>query len=120
MTKAERLAKQKEWLAAHAGYYQRYQNERHLRLRYEALQHYGMMCGCCGESELVFLCIDHVNDDGGEERRRGGKGTAFLRWLAKNDWPAGYQTLCHNCNYAKSRGGCPHQATEQGETVEAQ
>ena len=33
----------------------------------------------------------------------------MYRWLEKNGFPSGFQTLCHNCNWAKSRGGCPHQ-----------
>jgi hypothetical protein len=26
------------------------------------------------------------------------------------NYPAGYQVLCFNCNWAKSHGGCPHAA----------
>jgi hypothetical protein len=32
----------------------------------------------------------------------------FYRWLITNNFPDDFQILCHNCNYAKSHGGCPH------------
>jgi len=41
--------------------------------------------------------------------------TKFYRWLVENDFPEGFQILCHNCNFAKSHnpGGCPHAADRQ-------
>ena len=80
------------------------------RSRAEALAKYGPACKCCGEAELLFLAIDHVNDDGAAHRREHGiaSGTSIYAWLKKNDWPAGFQVLCHNCNNAKAHGGCPH------------
>jgi hypothetical protein len=28
--------------------------------------------------------------------------------VENNGMPDDFQVLCHNCNYAKSHGGCPH------------
>jgi hypothetical protein len=80
-------------------------------LRATVFEHYGgAKCACCGESISIFLCIDHINGGGGRHRAflkiRGGDH--FYRWLRNNGYPAGYRVLCHNCNYAESRGGCPH------------
>jgi len=74
----------------------------------------GYTCACCGETEPKFLSIDHINNDGGEERRSGlysSSGTAFYLWLRKNAFPPGYQVLCMNCQVGKHRNGgvCPHQ-----------
>jgi hypothetical protein len=74
----------------------------------------GYICACCGETEPKFLSIDHINNDGGEERRSGlysSSGTAFYLWLRKNAFPPGYQVLCMNCQVGKHRNGgvCPHQ-----------
>ncbi|MEK6897602.1 MAG: hypothetical protein AABW93_03675 [Nanoarchaeota archaeon] len=78
-----------------------------LRLRMGALEAYGMKCACCGESELKFLSIDHINGGGGKHRRKL-KGH-FYQWLKVNKYPVGFQTLCHNCNQAKGYyGQCPH------------
>lgn len=82
---------------------------RHERRRQAALDAYGRECACCGESTEVFLCIDHVNDDGNAHRREiGVGGSSLYRWLEQQDYPEGFQVLCCNCNYAKSVGGCPH------------
>jgi hypothetical protein len=60
--------------------------------------------------------IDHVSDDGATHRRqqrpnnpKSWSGKALYAWLRKNNWPAGFQLLCANCNMAKTRKeGCPH------------
>ena len=74
----------------------------------------GYKCACCGETEPMFLSIDHVNNDGAHERKSGlynGSGTAFYQWLRKNGYPSGYQVLCMNCQVGKHKNGgvCPHQ-----------
>lgn len=57
-------------------------------------------CTCCGELEVKFLCIDHI--DGGGTIHRKEMGTSnIVPWLRKNGYPEGFQTLCHNCNMAK-------------------
>ena len=43
-------------------------------------------------------------------RTRGGAGQYWS--LVSRGFPAGYQVLCHNCNFAKSHGGCPHHNRE--------
>ena len=75
---------------------------------YEA---YGNKCSCCGESNIKFLSIDHVNNDGYKERKgRGGSSDHIMRNIIKNKFPDTYQLLCFNCNLGKARNGgiCPH------------
>ena len=74
----------------------------------------GYQCACCGETERMFLSIDHINNDGNVERKSGAyrsSGTAFYLWLCKQQFPPGYQVLCMNCQTGKHRNGgvCPHQ-----------
>lgn len=80
--------------------------------RIAVLTHYGgnpPECACCGERELKFLSIDHVDNDGAAQRKHAGVGGTFYRWLQKNNYPDGLQVLCHNCNLAKGfYGQCPH------------
>ena len=76
----------------------------------------GYKCNCCNETERMFLSIDHMDNNGAEERRSGkynGGGSAFYNWLRKNNFPEGYQVLCMNCQVGKHRNGgvCPHQTT---------
>lgn len=73
----------------------------------------GYKCACCGETEPMFLSIDHIDNNGAEERRSGlyaGSGIGFYQWLRKSGFPPGYQVLCMNCNTGKHKNGgvCPH------------
>jgi len=82
------------------------------KLRDQIFQKYGgYRCTCCGETESRFLTIDHVNGGGNKHRRAIGIGR-FYYWLRDNNFPAGFQVLCYNCNLGKSQNGgvCPHHA----------
>jgi hypothetical protein len=85
------------------------------KVKLEVLSHYSkdsiLKCNCCPETEIKFLTIDHINNDGFKERKILNKngGAGFYFWLRKNNYPNGYRTLCFNCNMAKSLyGKCPH------------
>ena len=85
--------------------------ERNRSLRKAVLAYYGQVCACCGESEERFLVIDHVNNDGAAHRKvTKGSGYKTYLWIVMNEFPDGFQTLCHNCNMGKSMNGgvCPH------------
>ena len=75
------------------------------------LEHYGgtpPKCSCCNENQKEFLAIDHING-GGFKHRKTISGNFFVH-LVKNNFPPGFQVLCHNCNMAKGfYGKCPHQ-----------
>jgi hypothetical protein len=76
----------------------------------KVFDHYGRVCVCCGEDEPLFLTIDHINNDGYAHRKEVGGGSGFYRWLVLNGFPAGFQTLCWNCNCGRRLNGgvCPH------------
>jgi hypothetical protein len=89
--------------------------KRGMEIKLQVLTHYSNgrpKCACCGEMILKFLTIDHINNDGQEERKRLklNGGMKFYRWLIKNNYPESYQVLCMNCNWGKSQnnGVCPH------------
>lgn len=80
-----------------------------LRIRKEVIGIYGGHCACCGEQQIEFLCIDHINGGGTQHRKQVGYGAKFYMWLRSQGYPEGYQVLCYNCNMGKeSPGGCPH------------
>lgn len=82
--------------------------ERSRKKRLQVLEKYGEKCVCCGENEVKFLEIDHINNDGAEHRRKMGS-SMIVQWLIKRGYPKGFQLLCSNCNMAKGRyGKCPH------------
>lgn len=74
------------------------------------MNYYGPGCICCGEGDIRFLTIDHINDNGNTHRREVGSGHRLYRWLQSNGYPEGFQTLCFNCNTGRSLNGeiCPH------------
>ena len=83
--------------------------EERTRLKDEAIARYSDgTCSCvrCGFNDPRALQIDHINDDGADQRREVGgsrtsAGTTFYRWLRRNKYPDGYQVLCANCNWIK-------------------
>lgn len=84
-------------------------------IKQQALDFYGGKCICCGEKESVFLCFDHIENNGNKMRRElpqtnGGVGLHY--WLKRNGYPKDFQILCFNCNVAKHHNGgiCPHQS----------
>lgn len=82
-------------------------SERKLLLRAEFMAAHGNVCACCGEKDLKFLTIDHVQNDGHKET----KGVALLRQMKRAGWPRDrYALLCFNCNCGRARNGgvCPH------------
>lgn len=89
------------------------------RLKTEVFAAYGgPVCACCGETEPRFLTIDHIDNNGAAQRKElgyHGMGSQFHRWLKKNGFPPGYQILCMNCNFGKSRNGgaCPHKTRQE-------
>ncbi|KKL20144.1 hypothetical protein LCGC14_2458370 [marine sediment metagenome] len=65
-------------------------------------------CACCGEKEITFLTIDHIEGGGCKHLKKIGYN--FYKWLKQNNYPKGYQVLCFNCNRGKhlNNGVCPH------------
>lgn len=108
----ERAAKDRTVATAYAKKYRE-------RTRQQVLDAYGNRCACCGETESLFLTVDHVNGDGAEHRRslgntdtkRNGLPLAVHRDIIKRGFPDDFQILCFNCNCGKERNGgvCPHE-----------
>lgn len=85
-----------------------------LRIKLAVVNHYGDCCACCGESNIRFLSVDHINNDGAEHRRKisnGGRAPHFYTWIINNGFPDFLQLLCFNCNFGKGKNGgvCPHE-----------
>ncbi len=81
--------------------------KKHAILKQAVLDYYGHECSCCGQEGDAFLAIDHIHGGGSQHRKTISAGN-FYCWLKREGFPSGFQTLCHNCNWAKSHGGCPH------------
>jgi hypothetical protein len=80
------------------------------RIKTEVLTHYSPndILGCswvgCVVDDIDMLVLDHVNDNGAQERRAAfnkDKGHELYRRLRNENYPLGYQTLCCNHNHKK-------------------
>ena len=87
------------------------EEKRYDKLRWETFSIYSNSsipyCKVCGRTYLWHLCLDHVNDDGAEDRKKyvSGGGINFYRKLRKEGYPNRdkYQVLCYDCNLIKER-----------------
>ena len=87
------------------------------KLKIDVLKAYGSKCRCCGETEVKFLVLDHVNNGGNEHRRQIGYHDIW-RWAKRNNYPPLFQLLCANCNIAKAHFGiCPHSVNVQEQPI---
>ncbi len=89
--------------------------------RLNCIEHYGNKCECCGENNIEFLAIDHINGGGLHHRKEiASKNMNIFEWLIKNNYPHGFRVLCHNCNSSHGHYGyCPHQI-DRGEITREQ
>lgn len=92
------------------------QDERVEALRLETFNAYGgPRCTCCGETEPVFLTLDHSRNDGWKNRQVVGdrrSGIGLYGQLKALGYPQdlGLRVQCFNCNCGRARNGgvCPH------------
>jgi hypothetical protein len=97
------------------------QRESNRRLKEEVLNHYGGKCECCGETDIRFLTLDHLEGGGRKDREKVKKtmsssGSYYYRWLRDTGYPTHLRVLCFNCNCGRMINGgvCPHKDNYQG------
>ena len=76
-------------------------NDRQLR-RERMFKMYGGRCYKCGFDDKRALTLDHVKNNGSEERRALGQSKILRRAIATY-LPKEYQVLCMNCQWIKRR-----------------
>ena len=72
----------------------------------------GRRCVCCGETDEMYLEVDHVYNDGYKEKSGSNKWRVMYKKLQVE--PGRYQILCSNCNRAKHTNGGKLYIPEQG------
>lgn len=98
-------------------------NARHLifrnKLKLEVFSHYSQgepKCECCGVTGIHFLTLDHINNDGKEDRKLNGLGATFYARMKRLGYPPGIRVFCWNCNFGRTMtedGECPHKTKHQ-------
>lgn len=82
---------------------QKNMRNRLLVIREEVINHYGGCCAVCGETDKRFLSIDHIENNGVDHRKdlKNSSYNKYYRWFLRNNFPNGFQILCHNHNNLK-------------------
>jgi hypothetical protein len=94
-------------------------SDKYRALKQKVLRAYGSRCATCGFEDERALQLDHVHENGAEDRR---KRTPLqrLQQIVADNYPDDYQILCANCNTIKAceRGTLRFTSTEtcNGET----
>ncbi len=75
----------------------------------------GGRCYCCGETVSHFLTVDHIQDDGYIDRKRGAHKMSTYTFckhiLSQESSHVRYRLACYNCNCGRAMRGdgvCPH------------
>jgi len=76
--------------------------KRHQRRKEKIIKLLGGKCVICGYSGPA-LQIDHINNDGAEERKKHGNSNGYYSIIYKKikEGSKDYQLLCANCNWEK-------------------
>jgi len=100
-----------KWSKNHRENINKWRRNNREQKKIEVINMYGGKCACCSESNLGFLTIDHINNDGGIKRKENtSEGNIIDHLFHKPIDKLNYQILCFNCNYGKNcnNGVCPH------------
>lgn len=86
------------------------------------LKAFDFKCSCCGENDIRFLTLDHVQNDGYKDRSdNNSSDNLFILRRAKDQGydKTKYDCLCYNCNCGKQRnnGVCPHRTKDKEEYI---
>lgn len=84
--------------------YRRVSREAKARLKERLFEMYGHVCSVCMFSDKRALTLDHVNQNGNEERKLLGERGVYIRALSEY-LPNEYRTLCMNCQFIERHKG---------------
>jgi hypothetical protein len=86
--------------------------EYNFKVKMEVLTYYCAgepFCWCCGEKNIEFLTIHHINNDGAKQKKEESGLKSFQR-ARRDGFPDDLGILCYNCNSSRGAiGYCPHQ-----------
>jgi hypothetical protein len=101
-----------QWRRENRERWNSYEREARERNRARIIEEYGGRCSCCGETELPFLTIEHMDGVPPSHRDKRGRrlsSGALYRQIIREGFPSNLTVLCWNCNMARAHyGACPH------------
>jgi hypothetical protein len=110
---AARVAAAMRWRQKNSERHYAYTRDHRQVVKARLIAGYGGECTCCGETEIAFLTLEHING-GGRAHRAIKDSLGIYREVIKAGFPPEYTVLCMNCNFARRYGKeCPHQTAEK-------
>jgi hypothetical protein len=97
-----------------------YSRRERAQMKHDFLEAMGNKCNCCGEDDVRFLTLDHVDGSGAEDRKFLQEHQIYREARRLKYPPDRYQVLCFNCNCGRSANGgiCPHNSSSKEEAWE--
>lgn len=80
--------------------YRKHGRDCRARLKQKVFDVYGTICACCGFDDMRALTLDHINNNGAEERKELGERGVYRRSIERYR-PDEYRVLCMNCQFIK-------------------
>lgn len=93
-----KAAKMREYRLKRLEQYREQYRKAKAKLRQKLYELYGDECAVCGFTDKRALTLDHINQNGNEERRLLGERGVYYRAI-KTHLPLEYRILCMNCQF---------------------
>jgi len=100
-TTEDKAKYRKEYYRKHREKLDAYSNDWRQEKRLEIINELGGQCNHCGENDPIVLDIDHIHNDGAQERKTAKRKNVVSILRAKGIDKQRYQLLCKNCNWRK-------------------
>ena len=104
MSNNERLRRKRDTMrrlrAEHPERYRAQSRKAKKKLKDSVFAKYGNKCEGCGFTDIRALTLDHVRNNGAEERKAIGERGVYRRALEEGH-ACDYQILCMNCQFIK-------------------
>ena len=94
----------KKWRSLNKIKKNKYSKEERYRTKIKVFTHYSgnpPKCLLCGFNDIRSLVLDHVNNNGAEDRKKFKTPDCLLRYIKRSNYPKEFQILCANCNMIK-------------------
>lgn len=87
-----------------------YKDRKYFDLKSKLVEYYGP-CYCCGETNIRFLSIDHINGGGRQHKKEFSSHYGVYEHIINSNFPEEYRIACLNCNCGREIAGgtCPHE-----------
>ena len=104
----------RKYRAERPDHYREQSRKAKAKLRNKVFDMYGRVCVRCGFDDIRALTLDHINNNGAEERKALGERGVYRRAVEKYQ-PEEYRIICMNCQFiSRIKNGRQNQHSSSG------